>query len=117
MPETTRPAADRTTTDTPPRPFIEVLKDTGKGTAARNASHLLREVVTAVTDTGKPGTVTVTIKIESPKKGRFLLVSAEAKAKIPELETEESIWFVDGNDNLTRHDPNQLELLTKDQTT
>lgn len=105
---------DRLDTEIPPRPFVDVLKETGKGTAHRDASHLLREVVAAVTDTRKPGTVTVTVKVEVPKKGDFLLVSAEAKAKVPELDAEASFWFVDGAGNLTRHDPNQLSLLGED---
>lgn len=93
--------------------FVRVLRETGKGTAAEDADAALREVTRAVQNTGKAGSVTVTVKITPPKNGEtFVMVTGEVSAKVPRIEPKPSIYFPTPDGDLSRHDPDQLDLIT-----
>lgn len=95
----------------PPRPFSDVLREAGKGSAHKTASEQLRNVVERVLETGKTGSVTVTVKVTKAKNADHLTVVATSTSKVPAYDPQTSIYFADGNGDLTRHDPNQLALL------
>lgn len=87
--------------------FVEWLGAHKTGEVDLELSHRLRELLQAVQDTGKAGTLTLTIKVD--RKGeRQVLVREDIKVKTPEHDRSESIYFVDRKTlNLTRHDPGQ----------
>lgn len=71
----------------------------------------LRSVVRAVKDTGKVGSVTLTVQIK-PLDGdvSIMQVFDQIKVNIPEHDRKGSLAYPDESDNLTRSDPNSLPL-------
>jgi len=88
------------------RPFVEWLGDHKKGEVDTELTHQLRELIATVQEVGKPGTLTLTLKV-SRKGERQVTIVEDVKAKLPLHARAESIYFVDQNDNLTRNDPRQ----------
>lgn len=99
------------TTTGRPKPIVRVLREVDHGQALRDAARQLHKVLAAVEDTGKAGKVTLTVTVTPPKHGDHLLIEAEAKASVPRRTPTASVFFVDGEGNATRHDPNQLALI------
>lgn len=93
------------------RPFAELLTILDKGTAHAEASRALHDLVAAVADTGKAGTMTLTIKL-APLKGSTdqIVVAAQVTAKPPKSEPGAAIFWRDKSGNLVRNDPNQPEI-------
>lgn len=93
------------------RPFADFLRDLAGGTTHDEMSEAVWDLVARVRDTGKKGTVTLTILVE-PTKGdtTMLTVSDEIKLKLPEHSRRPSVFFSDGQGNLSRSNPNQPEL-------
>jgi len=96
-------------TDTPRvRPFADFIREQNRGRTHDELGEALRDLVTKVEDTGKKGTLTLTITVE-PLKGNeeALQVSDEIKLKLPEHDRGASIFFRGRDGNLQREDPNQ----------
>lgn len=87
-------------------PFVEWLAQYKKGEADGELTHELRTLIEAVQDTGKPGTLTLTLKV-SRKGDRQVNVIEDVKVKTPAHSRSEAIYFVDAHLNLQRNDPNQ----------
>lgn len=71
----------------------------------------LADLVHAVTDTGKKGTLTLTLTV-APFEGSTdtLVVSDRVRTQRPEIETKPSILFPTPDGGLTKQDPTQPEL-------
>lgn len=93
------------------RPFAETLVALNGGTTHAEASNLLADLVAAVRDTGKKGSLTLTVDL-APLKGASnqLVVAAHVSVKAPKADSRTAVFFVDSNGGLSRNDPNQLEL-------
>jgi hypothetical protein len=93
------------------RPFAELLTILDRGAAHAEASRALHDLVAAVRDTGKKGSMSVALVL-SPLKGSHdqLVVAAQVTAKPPKSEPAAAIFYADDDGNLTRHDPRQLEI-------
>lgn len=91
------------------RPFADWLRDQSKGATHDELSQALYDLTGRVIDTGKKGTLTLTITVQ-PLKGQVdaLVVSDEIKLKLPEHDRKASLFYPDKQGNLTRSDPNQL---------
>lgn len=91
------------------KPFADFL--TQQKRAHQEATEGLHEVIAAVAETGKAGSVTITLKVEPDKKadGIFRVTDA-VKLVIPKHDRATSIYFRDSTGNLTRNNPNQPEL-------
>lgn len=102
------------TQDEQVRPFAAVLQEIGGGKLHARLSAQLAELTAAVTETGKKGTVTVTIRVEPLKKAdqHTLVVTGSSTAKVPEGDdaSPTSVFFADGAGNLRRDDPRQQQL-------
>lgn len=99
-------------TDTPDgarvRPFADFLREQARGTSHDELSEGLRDLVQRVRDTGKAGTITYVVRVETMKGTTSqLMVSDEIKLKLPEHDRQASIFFADRENNLTRNDPEQ----------
>jgi hypothetical protein len=93
------------------RLITDVLREIRRGRAVEQATRLLGEVVRAVDETGKVGTVTIEIKVKPEKGGgsqKTLLCSV--KAKKPEADIPEAVFFSDPEGDLHRSDPTQAEM-------
>lgn len=102
MPETP-PAPDP---EVRTRPFADVLRDIDKGRVHGELSTRLQELIAAVQDVKKDGTIQLTIKVGAAKADGMVEVSATVATKVPRR-TKTSIFFVDDEHNLHRDNPRQ----------
>jgi len=101
----------RDTEEVEPRPFATFLIEQNRGKTHQELSFGLRDLVAKVEDTGKKGSLTLTITIE-PLKGNedALQVSDVIKLNLPEHNRGASIFFRGKDGNLQRDDPNQTSI-------
>lgn len=88
------------------RPFADFLQEQ---TSHGELTDHLHNLIDAVTDTGKPGTLTYTVRIE-PDKGdpdSMLRVVDKIGVKLPEHDRPKRIYWRDRHGNLTRSNPHQ----------
>lgn len=92
------------------RPFADFLREQSGGNTHDEMSECLHDLVSRVRDTGKKGSVQLTITV-APMKDDIdtLVVSDEIKLKLPEHDRKASIFYPDANGNLSRRDPRQLD--------
>lgn len=97
------------------RPFAEVLMQQARGRTHDDLSQSLHQLIAAVQETGKGGKLQLTIDVK-PLKGdtNTLAVTASTACKLPQVDQPSSIFFVDGEGNLTRNDPRQMSLPLRD---
>lgn len=93
------------------RPFAEFLQEQSQGRTHAEMSEALYDLAARVRDTGKKGSVTLTITIE-PAKGDedVLVVGDEIKLKLPEFPRKPSIFYTADDGNLSRTNPTQMTL-------
>lgn len=91
------------------RPFGDFLAELRRGAVADELSEALHELLAAVQDTQKPGSISLTIKVGIQKNTTAVSIADVVAKKIPARPRPESLWFVDHNGNPTRRDPSQLE--------
>ena len=89
--------------------FVEWLTTYKTGETDGELTQELRNLIDAVQETGKPGTITLTLKV-SRRGDRQVNVIEDVKVKTPTHDRSETIYFVDKHTNLVRHDPAQDEL-------
>lgn len=94
------------------KPFAATLQEIAKGAVHADVSEKLRQLTSAVTETGKKGTLQVTLTVAPIKPGNTsnLVVTAASVLKAPVGDIPSAVFFVDGDSNLTRYDPNQPTL-------
>lgn len=91
------------------RPFADFLREQGGGHTHEELSEALHALIGLVKDTGKAGSVTLTIKVAPMKKNAdALLVSDTITKRLPTHDRKDSIFYADKDGNLTRTDPKQL---------
>jgi hypothetical protein len=97
------------------RPITDVLREYRRGKAVDLASSKLAELIMAVDETNKAGDITIKIKVKPAKGGGSeKTLAIDVKAKIPEAELPEAIFFSDAEGNLHRTDPAQAEMTFRD---
>lgn len=91
------------------RPFADFLREQSGGNTHDELSEALWDLVARVRDTGKKGTVSLTVTV-APMKGsdNVLVITDEIKLRVPEHDRKASLFYADKTGNLTRQDPNQL---------
>lgn len=94
------------------RPFGNFLQEQNGGKTHNELSEALYDLIARVRDTGKKGSVQLTVSVEMLKNtaGEMLAVTDEIKLKLPEHERHGSIYYSDDQGNLSRANPNQPEL-------
>jgi len=96
------------------RLITDILREYRNGRAADLASRKLAELVQAVDETGKGGSLTITIKVKPENGGGSQkTLACEVKAKMPEAALAEAIFFSDDEGALHRSDPTQREMFTE----
>lgn len=94
-----------------PRPFVAFLAEQRNGALAVDLGDALHDAVEAVAGTGKPATVTLTLKVKpAGKSAANILVSDDVTTKLPKPERAETVFFVDGHHNLRRDNPDAPKL-------
>lgn len=97
------------------RLITDVLRDIRRGRPVEEATNALADVVRAVDETGKEGSITITLKVKPAKHGgpeKTLI--CEVKAKKPIAEIAPAVFFSDDSGDLHRVDPNQEEMDLKE---
>lgn len=93
------------------KPFAATLQEIAAGSFHTRLGEQLQDLVTAVTDTGKKGTLTVQLTVAPIKPGNTtnLVVTGTVAVKAPKSDDDSpsSVFFHDADGNLTRNDPNQ----------
>lgn len=92
------------------RPFAAVLQDIEHGTLADQLAIDVQQLVKAVRDLGRKGTLTLKVEVAPRKGGNALNVTARRDLKLPQEEPVESVFFTDKSGNLLRDDPRQMAL-------
>lgn len=94
------------------RPFAEFLHEQRNGHAAVELSEALNDLIDAVVEFGKSGSLTFTIKV-APVGSRdvaSVTVCDSIAVKAPVGANPESVFFVDSQRNLTRQNPMSPQL-------
>lgn len=95
-------------TDHHVRPFADFLHEQAGGRTHEELTEALAEVVAAVRDTGKKGTLTLTLTVTPLKNGGgALTVTDSVKKGVPIHDRRASIFYATNSGSLTRDDPMQ----------
>lgn len=100
---------DETVVDEP-MPFYTLLREHRGGGLAIDAADAIAEVVQAVHQHGKKGSVTITFSVEPAKDGVQIVLYDEVKSKVPQESALPSLFFVRASGQLSRRDPRQPEI-------
>lgn len=108
---TDNPTTEDTSEATDQMDFAVTLAQLAKGKTNRRLSDELRDVVAAVTKTGKAGKVTLTINIKPQKNVPGAVIVTEAsKATAPVFDQQGAIFYATEDGDLVRDDPRQHAL-------
>ena len=100
-----------TTVTDEPRDFAAFLVEQSQGRTHAELSEGLRDLVARVIDTGKKGSITLTVTVAPMKDNtEVLVVSDVIKLSLPEHVRAASIFWPDQAGNLVRNDPNQASI-------
>jgi len=97
------------------RPITDIMREHRRGVAVDRATEYFNEVIRAVDETGKRGSVTIKISVEpvegggSEKKVSFVVTYKKPLVDIPD-----AVFFSNKEGDLLRSDPAQTELLLED---
>lgn len=108
---------DESNQDSEPRPFATFLMEHAKGRSHDELSQLLRDLVLAVEETGKPAKLTYTVSIKpQPKVDGAVLIADDIKTTVPKLDRPQSIFFATAVGDLVRNDPRQTNLFDEEHS-
>jgi hypothetical protein len=90
------------------RPFADVLLDQASGRTHQELTVKLHKLIGDVIDTGKKGTLTLTLSIEPLKDAEGMLTVHDAvTVKTPQRPRKPSTFFTTSDGNLSRDNPEQ----------
>ena len=93
------------------RPAADVLRDLAKGKTHDELSEAIWDLRQRVAETGKAGSVTLTISMKPLKENPdMIVVEDEIRLKLPEFPRQPSVFYADRQGNLSRQNPMQDEL-------
>ena len=93
----------------PDRSILDLLKELEGGQFVDELTNILPKITQAVMETRKAGALKISLKFSPTGRGS-VEVDAEFDEKIPEHDRSSTTFFVDGELNLVRNDPNQPTL-------
>ena len=101
------------------RRFTDTLGDIREGAVVDDLTLQLRDLVQRVRETGRPGTLTLVLKVKSASKGGAingaLIIEDDIKTKLPVAERGTTVLFATEEGQLQRHDPRQPRLVEYDE--
>jgi len=80
------------------------------GRSHEEVSAEFHQLLSAVNEHGKKGSLTLTVTVEPPKghiDGAPVVISVDSTLKAPKASAPPSLYFVDDDGNATRNDPRQ----------
>lgn len=99
--------------------FTDVLQDIRGGDVIHELTDQLRDVVTRVADTGRPGEIILKLKVKPASKGAgaTLIIEDDIKVKLPVHEKGTTILYATKDGDLQRNDPRQPQLVGMERQT
>jgi hypothetical protein len=91
-----------------PNDFVTILAQLDDGNVAAHLTEQLRRLTIGVLDTGKKGSLTLRINVDA--EGRMLVLKSKIDAKVPQADTDASMFFADKEGFLRKDDPQQVPL-------
>lgn len=96
------------------RPFADFLTDLNNGLSHDELGDKLNELISAVAEIGKTGTLTFVIKVQPAGRAEGMVqITDDIKLKLPVGNRPDSVWFVTPDGNVQRESPNQPRLPLK----
>lgn len=95
-------------------PFADILITLDKGRTHSELSTKLQQLVAAVAETGKKGSLSVSLTIAPSKSEAPFEVLESVVLKLPAPTRRASLFYADDDMNLVRKDPNQMALPLRD---
>lgn len=99
------------------QPFAAWLLAQAGGKTHADLTKAMQEVTAAVLDTGKAGTITLTIKVDlldkkgaAPGSTQQIRVADAIAVKVPQHPRPTSVFWTDKKGDLTRNDPASFDL-------
>lgn len=92
------------------KPFAAFIQEQRKGILHGELSDSLAELLLAVSELRKPGTLQLTIKVAPNQDGATVTISDKVKLTVPEADRGGAIFFVDEAGFPSRNNPAQPEL-------
>lgn len=93
------------------RLITDILRDIRKGRPVEEATMALADVVKAVDETGKKGSVTITLEINPAKHGGpEKTINCKVTQKKPLSDIAPAVFFSDEDGDLHRIDPRQEDM-------
>ena len=93
-----------------PQDFLVFLAAQAGGGTVTELSDGLAELVRRVADTGKKGSISLTVAVEPMKggDGKTMVVKDSISLKLPEYDRTASVYFTDEDGRLHRNNPQQI---------
>lgn len=92
------------------RPITDTLRHIGGGVFIDMASDKMSELVQAVDERGKSGTLTLTVTVKKASRGGAMNITGKVALKKPAEELMEALLFATPEGNLVADDPHQQKL-------
>lgn len=94
-----------------PQDFLVFLAAQAGGGTVTELSDGLAELVRRVADTGKKGSIALTVSVEPMKggDGKTMVVKDSINLKLPEYDRTAGVYFTDEDGRLHRNDPRQIK--------
>lgn len=99
--------------DEAPPDFASFLATLNRGRSNRDLSEKLQELVEAIGETGKAGTLTYKITVKPQKTEGMVVVTDEVRANVPRGERPESVAFIGPHFELLRSPHDQPSLFSE----
>lgn len=100
--------------DGPRKPFAAFVQEQRNGGLHAELSEALGELVQAVAQHGKSGTLQLTVKVAANGDDTTVTVTDRVVVKVPEGKRAAALFFFDHDGNLLRRNPAQQELPLKE---
>lgn len=92
------------------RPFFETLRELRRGQTLLELGDRLAELTQAVVTTGKPGKLKLELSLAPADKGGALIMTDKVTVIEPSPDVSRTIFFATADFQLSRSDPNQMQL-------
>lgn len=92
------------------RPITDTLRHIGGGVFVDLASDKMNELVSAVSETGKAGKLTLEVSVKKATRGGAMHITGKVQLKKPAEEPMEAMLFATPEGNLVADDPKQTKL-------
>lgn len=98
------------------KPLMEVLGQIRGGAAINDAAKDFVELCQRVRDTGKPGSITLTIKVNPDKNDPDVYeVTPDVTVKLPKVARAKGLFYMTPDAQLVREDPKQAKMEFDDE--